>query len=142
MFPEVVTTDESSDTLFYRPKRSGTGATIPGIRSKFFGLLDVSLEYRAIKGSYVPQFFDQSYDLNRVVSVSQGTNTTIKTKDMSIFSGYDDNWTSNGLFGSASMIIFNLLNFNALIDCSSTSSYILMFKKKLRDRMVFCKHWL
>ena len=41
MFPEVVTTDESSDTLFYRPKRSGTGATIPGIRSKFFGLLDV-----------------------------------------------------------------------------------------------------
>ena len=113
MFPEIVTTDESSDTLFYRPKRSGTGATIPGIRSKFFGLLDVSLEYRAIKGSYVPQFFDQSYDLNRVVSVSQGTNTTIKTKDMSIFSGYDDNWTSSGLYGSASMNIFNLLNFNA-----------------------------
>ena len=113
MFPEIVTTDESSDTLFYRPKRSGTGATIPGIRSKFFGLLDVSLEYRAIKGSYVPQFFDQSYDLNRVVSVSQGTNTAIKTKDMSIFSGYDDNWTSSGLYGSASMNIFNLLNFNA-----------------------------
>ena len=32
---------------------------------------------------------------------------------MSIFSGYDDNWTSSGLYGSASMNIFNLLNFNA-----------------------------
>ena len=112
-FPEIVTANESSDTLFYRPKRSGTGTTIPGLRSKLFGLLDVSLEYRAISGSYVPQFFDQSYDLNRVVSISQGASTIIKTKDMSIFSEYDDSWTSSGLYGSARMNIFNLLNFNA-----------------------------
>ncbi|GIR88636.1 MAG: hypothetical protein CM15mP87_01280 [Candidatus Neomarinimicrobiota bacterium] len=113
LFPEVVTTNADSDTLFYRPKRSGTGATIPGIRSKLFGLLDLSLEYRSVKGSYVPQFFDQSYDLNRVISASQGNETSIKTKDMAIFEGYDNDWTSSGVYGSANMNLFNLINFNA-----------------------------
>ena len=112
-FPEVVTIDNNADTVFYRPKRSGTGLTIPGLRSTLFGLLNISIEYRSIMGSYVPQFFDQAYDLNRVVSISQGTETTVKTKDMSIFSEYDDSWSSDGLFGSANMNLFNLINFNA-----------------------------
>ncbi|MFL2989843.1 MAG: FecR domain-containing protein, partial [Candidatus Neomarinimicrobiota bacterium] len=113
MFPEVSTIGESSDTLFYRPERSGSGITLPGIRSKLFGLLDLSLEYRSVQGSYVPQFFDQAYDLNRVLSVSQGTSTTIKTKDMSIFEDYDNKASSSGVYGSANMSILNLLNFNA-----------------------------
>ena len=113
IFPEVATTNDNSDTLFYRPKRSGTGLTVPGVRSTLFGLLNISLEYRSVKGSYVPQFFDQAYDLNRVVSISQGTETIIRTKDMSIFSDYDDSWSSNGLFGSANMNLFNLVNFSA-----------------------------
>ena len=113
MFPEVSTIGESSDTLFYRPERSGSGITLPGIRSKLFGLLDLSLEYRSVQGSYVPQFFDQAYDLNRVLSVSQGTSTTIKTKDMSIFEDYDNKASSSGVYGSAKMSILNLLNFNA-----------------------------
>ena len=113
MFPEVSTIGESSDTLFYRPERSGSGITLPGIRSKLFGLLDLSLEYRSVQGSYVPQFFDQAYDLNRVLSVSQGTSTTVKTKDMSIFEDYDNKASSSGVYGSANMSILNLLNFNA-----------------------------
>ena len=113
LFPEVATTNANEDTLFYRPKRTGTGMTIPGIKSKLFGLLDISLEYRSVKGSYVPQFFDQAYDLNRVVSLSQGTETIIKTKDMSIFSDFDDSWTSSGLFGSANMSLLGLVNFSA-----------------------------
>ncbi len=113
LFPEVATIDVNEDTLFYRPKRTGTGMTIPGIRSKLFGLLDISLEYRSVKGSYVPQFFDQAYDLNRVISMSQGTETIIKTKDMSIFSDYDDSWTSSGLFGAANMNLLGLVNFSA-----------------------------
>jgi len=112
-FPEIATISDNSDTLFYRPKRFGTGLTVPGLRSTLFGLLNISLEYRAVKGSYVPQFFDQAYDLNRVVSISQGTETIIRTKDMSIFSDYDDSWSSNGLFGSANMNLFNLVNFSA-----------------------------
>ena len=116
LFPEVVTTNADSDTVFYRPKRSGTGATIPGIRSKLFGLLDLSLEYRSVKGSYVPQFFDQSYDLNRVISASQGNETSIKTKDMAMFEGYDKDWTSSGVYGSANMNLFKLINFNDSYD--------------------------
>ena len=112
-FPEIATISDNSDTLFYRPKRFGTGLTVPGLRSTLFGLLNISLEYRAVKGSYVPQFFDQAYDLNRVVSISQGNETIIRTKDMSIFSDYDDSWSSNGLFGSANMNLFNLVNFSA-----------------------------
>ena len=112
-FPEIATISDNSDTLFYRPKRFGTGLTVPGLRSTLFGLLNISLEYRSVKGSYVPQFFDQAYDLNRVVSISQGNETIIRTKDMSIFSDYDDSWSSNGLFGSANMNLFNLVNFSA-----------------------------
>ena len=112
-FPEIVTISNNLDTLFYRPKRFGTGLTVPGLRSTLFGLLNISLEYRSVKGSYVPQFFDQAYDLNRVVSISQGNETIIRTKDMSIFSDYDDSWSSNGLFGSANMNLFNLVNFSA-----------------------------
>ena len=112
-FPEIATISDNLDTLFYRPKRFGTGLTVPGLRSTLFGLLNISLEYRSVKGSYVPQFFDQAYDLNRVVSISQGNETIIRTKDMSIFSDYDDSWSSNGLFGSANMNLFNLVNFSA-----------------------------
>ena len=112
-FPEIATISDNSDTLFYRPKRFGTGLTVPGLRSTLFGLLNISLEYRSVKGSYVPQFFDQAYDLNRVVSISHGTETIIRTKDMSIFSDYGDSWSSNGLFGSANMNLFNLVNFSA-----------------------------
>ena len=113
MFPEVSTIGESSDTLFYRPERSGSGITLPGIRSKLFGLLDLSLEYRSVQGSYVPQFFDQAYDLNRVLSVSQGTSTTVKTKDMSIFEDYDNKASSSGVYGSANMSILTVLHFHA-----------------------------
>ena len=113
LFPEVATVDDNADTLFFRPKRSGTGLTIPGLRSTLFGLLNISIEYRSVKGSYIPQFFDQANDLNRVVSISQGTETIIRTKDMSIFSDYDDSWSSDGVFGSANMNLFNLVNFSA-----------------------------
>jgi len=112
-FPEIITLSESLDTLFYRPERSGTGITLPGLRSKLFGLLNISLEYRMIQGSFIPQFFDQAYDLNRVVSITNDNKTIINTKDMSVFSDYDDSWTSSGLFGSANLSLFDIVNFSA-----------------------------
>ena len=57
-FPGFIT----SDSTFKRPERSGSGITLPGLRSTLFGILNLSLEYRMISGSYVPQFFDQAYD--------------------------------------------------------------------------------
>ena len=108
-FPEAVTVDST----FTRIKRNGTGITIPGIRSSILGLLNISLEYRIVNGSFLPGFFDQSYDLNRVVTRSDGEKTSILTKDMFMFDDSSNNFSSAGYFGSASMNLFNLASFTA-----------------------------
>lgn len=113
-FPGVVNV-VGSDTSFTRKKRSGTGITIPGLRSRLFGFIDLSMEYRLIRDSYVPNFFDQAYDLNRVSATLEGDETIIKTKDMSVFSTFDDSSSnsSSGLYGSAGFDLFNLVTFTA-----------------------------
>ena len=105
-----------------RIERKGNGITIPGIRSSIFGIFNLSLEYRLVKDSYIPQFFDQAYDLNRVViSTKNDTllisdSTIVQTKDMMVFGEYevDDSGTSSsGLYGSAGLKLFDLVNFSA-----------------------------
>jgi len=108
-FPAVSTTDSS----FIRKERSGNGISVPGIRSTIFGILNLSLEYRIINGSYVPQFFDQAYDLNRVVTSTVDNQTIMRTKDMSVFQEYSDSTSSSGLFGSAGLNLLNLVDFSA-----------------------------
>ena len=108
-FPAVSTSDSS----FIRKERSGSGISVPGIRSTLFGILSLSLEYRMINGSYIPQFFDQAYDLNRVVTSTVDNQTIIRTKDMSVFQDYNDSTSSSGLFGSAGLNLFNLVEFSA-----------------------------
>ena len=109
IFPSITTSDSS----FIRPKRSGTGISIPGIRSTFFNIVNISLEYRIINGSYIPQFFDQAYDLNRVItSTLDDGSTSISTKDMSVFKEYNDSTSSSGFFGSAGLSLFELVNFS------------------------------
>ena len=108
-FPYFMTEDSS----FVRKKRSGSGISIPGIRSTIMGVFNFSLEYRIINGSYVPQFFNQAYDLNRVSTTTIDDTTIIKTKDMLVFEGYNDSISSVGLFGSAGLSLFNLIEFSA-----------------------------
>lgn len=106
----------SKDSSFVRKDRSGTGITLPGVRSTLFGFINFSLEYRMINDFYIPQFFDQAYDLNRVTTLTSNNNTIIKTKDMSLFDGRidsDGSQSSSGLFGSAGFSLFNLVNFTA-----------------------------
>lgn len=106
----------SKDSSFVRKDRSGTGITLPGVRSTLFGFINFSLEYRMINDFYIPQFFDQAYDLNRVTTLTSNNNTIIKTKDMSLFDGRIDSGgsqSSSGLFGSAGFSLFNLVNFTA-----------------------------
>ena len=105
-----------------RIERKGNGITIPGLRSTIFGVLNLSIEYRLITDSYIPQFFDQAYDLNRVVistkadTLSGSDSTIVQTKDMMVFGDYevDDSGTSSsGLYGSAGLNLFDLVNFSA-----------------------------
>ena len=108
-FPSAVT----EDSTFNRIERSGTGITVPGVRASFFSILDVTVEYRIVNGSFVPSFFDQSYDLTRVVTTTVGDSTTIRTKDMFTFDENSNDLTSAGVFGSASLNLFNLASFSA-----------------------------
>jgi len=108
-FPSAIT----ADSTFNRIERSGTGITIPGIRMSLFSLLNLTVEYRIANGSFVPNFFDQSYDLTRVVTSSVGDSTTIMTKDMFIFDENSNDFSSSGVFGSASLNLFDLVSFTA-----------------------------
>ena len=108
-FPGFISTDSS----FIRPERSGTGLTVPGIKSSIFNILNISLEYRILNGAYIPGYFDQAYDLNRVVTSTFDNQTIIRTKDMVIFDSYNDSASSNGLYGSAGLNLFNLVTFSA-----------------------------
>jgi len=103
----------NDDSTFIRPDRSGSGITIPGLKSTIFKVLSISLEYRVINGAYIPQYFDQAYDLNRVTTSTVEDQTIIRTKDMVVFESMSDSSGSSGLFGSAGLNLFNLVSFSA-----------------------------
>ena len=118
----------SSDSSFVRKERSGTGITIPGLRSKILSFLNLSLEYRTINNAYLPQFFDQAYDINRIVTSSSNNQTIVRTKDMIIFESMSDSSKSSGLFGSAGFNLFDLADFtvsyaNMKADTSEIKSF-------------------
>lgn len=108
IFPAV-----SGNDIYSREKMDGTGITIPGIRASLFKFLNVSFEYRIKQGYFVPQFFDQSYDLNRVVADYVGGVAQVRTKDQMIFQDPNSNIDTKGMFGSASANLFNLASFAA-----------------------------
>ena len=103
----------NDDSTFMRPDRNGTGITIPGLRSTIFKVIDLSIEYRIINGAFVPQYFDQAYDLNRVVTSTIDNKTIIRTKDMVVFESFGDSSKSSGLYGTAGLNLFNLISFSA-----------------------------
>lgn len=109
-FPEVDTKQ------FSRPGREGTGITIPGIRARLLNFLSVGLEYRIKQQYFVPQFFDQSYDLTRVVPEypeDQESGAQVFTKDMLMFKDSSSVIDTKGYFGSAGFDLFNLVKFTA-----------------------------
>jgi len=93
-------------TEFYREARSGSGFSVPGVRMSLFKFLNVSFEYRIKSGYYVPQFFDQSYDITRVTPIYIDDQTYILTKDMMLFADSTMNENLSGYFGSLSADLF------------------------------------
>jgi hypothetical protein len=71
-----------------------------------FKFLNVSFEYRIKSGYYVPQFFDQAYDITRVTPVYTDAGTFINTKDMMLFADSTMNENLSGYFGSLSADVF------------------------------------
>ena len=99
-------------TEFYREPKSGSGFSVPGVRMSLFKFLNVSFEYRIKSGYYVPQFFDQSYDIVRVTPIYTDDQTYILTKDMMLFADSTMNEDLSGYFGSLSADIFGFASIN------------------------------
>lgn len=110
LFP-LVDTDR-----FLRPEKNGSGITIPGIRAQLFGFVNVSFEYRIKQEYFVPQFFDQAYDLNRVVArypAGGEGGAEVFTKDMLVFEDSLSVLDTKGYYGSAGFSLLNLASFSA-----------------------------
>ena len=96
---------------FSRAERNGTGITIPGLRASLFNFIEARIEYRVKNDYFLPQFFDQAYDLNRILPVYSDSGTVVYTKDMLVFSDSSSSVNSKGYFGSLGFDLFNLATF-------------------------------
>ena len=96
---------------FTRVERGGTGITIPGLKASMFGFINLSVEYRIKNDYFLPQFFDQAYDLNRILPVYSDTGTVVYTKDMLVFADSTTAINTKGYYGSLG---FDLLNIASL----------------------------
>ena len=108
IFPAV-----QGDSFYSRKEMTGTGFTPFGARASLFNFLNVSFEYRTKDGFFVPQFFDGSYDLSRVVAEFTDSGSIIRTKEQIIFADSSANVNTSGMYGSASASLFGLASFNA-----------------------------
>ncbi len=106
--------DGDSGTAFYRPEaRSGDGITIPGLKATLFSMININVEYRIKSGYFVPRFFDQSYDITRVVPINDGFSTIVRTKDMQVFGEENSDMSMSGFYGSAGINLFDLVRVDA-----------------------------
>ena len=76
-----------------------------------FNFLQLSYEFRIKDGYFVPQFFDQSYDINRVVPEYIDGSAIVKTKDMTLFA---DSSMKEGLVGHFGSISAEAFGFGSL----------------------------
>ena len=104
--PEAGTLDSSGTSTFYREAKSGSGFSVPGIRASLFSFLNFSFEYRIKSGYYVPQFFDQSYDITRVTQMFVDDQAYIFTKDMLLFADSTMNEDLTGFYGAMGADLF------------------------------------
>ncbi|MFQ6678451.1 MAG: FecR domain-containing protein [Fidelibacterota bacterium] len=115
-------------TEFYRDAKTGNGFSIPGVRMNLFKFLNVNVEYRLKSGYYVPQFFDQSYDITRVVPIYTNDETKIYTKDMVLFADSTMKEDLSGYFGSISADVFGFASLSgAYANMTSASDTIKSF---------------
>ncbi|NOZ75277.1 MAG: hypothetical protein GXO90_07840 [FCB group bacterium] len=97
-----------------RPARSGIGITAPGIQATILKFIHARFEYRIKQDYFVPQFFDQAYDLTRVVAEYQSNGATqIQTRDMILFGDESTKVNTKGYYGLASADILNIASFAA-----------------------------
>ena len=97
--------------LQFADDKSGIGLVPFGANATIFKIVNISFEYRMDSDFYAPRFFDQAYDLDRVVITEDSTgNLSVTTKDqvLDISEG-----KRAGFYGAASLSLFNLVSASA-----------------------------
>ncbi|MFH1850810.1 MAG: FecR family protein [Candidatus Neomarinimicrobiota bacterium] len=109
-FNQLIVPEVTGDQ-YTRDSKTGTGITVPGIRASLFKMVQLNLEYRIKMGYFVPRFFDQSYDISRVITQTDANDSTIVlTKDKLVL---NDDATLSGYFGAFNWDIFGFANLGA-----------------------------
>tara|TARA_Y100001960_G_scaffold219492_1_gene229398 strand:+ start:2953 stop:5247 length:2295 start_codon:yes stop_codon:yes gene_type:complete len=98
---------------FSRTERSGTGFTVPGLRGTILKFITFSIEYRIKNDYFLPKFFDQAYDLNRILPIYSDAGTEVFTKDMLVFADSTTKINTKGYYGSLGFDFLNIANFKA-----------------------------
>ncbi len=102
----VPSVDPVSSQYDGRDSKYGTGITVPGVKATLFKMIHLNLEYRMKTGYFVPRFFDQSYDISRVII----QDSTVITKDELVLT---DDSSQMGYYGSLGWDIFGFANVSA-----------------------------
>ena len=97
--------------LQFADDKSGIGLVPFGANATIFKIVNISFEYRMDSDFYAPRFFDQAYDLDRVVITEDTTgNLRVTTKDLEL--GISKGQRA-GYYGAASLGLFNLVSASA-----------------------------
>ncbi len=97
--------------LQFADDKSGIGLVPFGANATIFKIVNISFEYRMDSDFYAPRFFDQAYDLDRVVITEDSTgNLSVTTKDQELDISEGQR---AGFYGAASLSLFNLVSASA-----------------------------
>ena len=97
--------------LQFADDKSGIGLVPFGANATIFKIVNISFEYRMDSDFYAPRFFDQAYDLDRVVITEDTTgNLSVTTKDQELDISEGQR---AGFYGAASLSLFNLVSASA-----------------------------
>jgi len=105
VYAQYAMTMDNAKTDIDPTKQKGWGLAAPGVGIGV-GPLKVNVEYRHFKDQFQGEYFDQSYELDRMVRIDE---TTLASKENFL----QDSVTLDGVFGRATLNIINLLEVGA-----------------------------
>ncbi|MBL8028991.1 MAG: hypothetical protein JNL74_21390, partial [Fibrobacteres bacterium] len=107
-YAKTIDTKDIADSM----ETSGWGITAPGFLFKVGKFFSAKLEYRYFKDQFEAEYFDRSYELNRMMRVRIDSLTEM-LYGRDHFLARKDSSTLNGIFGRANFNIVNIVDVGA-----------------------------
>ncbi len=99
--------DKNNSDFLHSPQMKGWGIAAPGV-GVGIGPLKINVEYRFFKDEFQGEYFDETYELDRMKQLDP---TTLSAKET--FLSQFDSTTMSGIFSKAGLNIFNIINAGA-----------------------------